>query len=43
MEILDSARSVLEGRALAHLVTLEPGGRLQVSIVWIGVVGPWAC
>jgi PPOX class probable F420-dependent enzyme len=28
---------VLEGPALAHLVTLEPDGRPQVSIVWIGL------
>jgi PPOX class probable F420-dependent enzyme len=37
--IPDSARAVLEGPALAHLVTLEPDGRPQVSIVWIGVDG----
>lgn len=37
--IPDSARRVLEGRALAHLVTLEPDGRPQVSIVWIGLDG----
>jgi PPOX class probable F420-dependent enzyme len=30
---------VLEGPALAHLVTLEPDGRPQVSIVWIGLDG----
>jgi PPOX class probable F420-dependent enzyme len=35
----DSARAVLEGPVLAHLVTLEPDGRPQVSIVWIGVDG----
>lgn len=39
MKIPDSARPVLEGPALAHLVTLEPDGRPQVSIVWIGVDG----
>jgi PPOX class probable F420-dependent enzyme len=39
MTIPDSARAVLEGPALAHLVTLEPDGRPQVSIVWIGVDG----
>lgn len=39
MEIPESARAVLEGPALAHLVTLEPDGRPQVSIVWIGVDG----
>ena len=37
--ILDSARAVLEGPVLAHLVTLEPDGRPQVSIVWIGLDG----
>jgi len=37
--IPDTARSVLEGPALAHLVTLEADGRPQVSIVWIGVDG----
>jgi len=30
---------VLEGPALGHLVTLEPDGRPQVSIVWIGLDG----
>jgi PPOX class probable F420-dependent enzyme len=37
--IPESARSVLEGPALAHLVTLEPDGRPQVSIVWVGLDG----
>ena len=37
--IPDSARTVLEGPALAHLVTLNPDGRPQVSIVWIGLDG----
>lgn len=39
MKLPDSARAVLEGPALAHLVTLEPDGSPQVSIVWIGVDG----
>ncbi len=30
---------MLEGRGLAHLVTLEPDGRPQVSIVWVGLDG----
>jgi PPOX class probable F420-dependent enzyme len=30
---------VLESSALAHLVTLEPDGRPQVSIVWVGLDG----
>jgi PPOX class probable F420-dependent enzyme len=34
-----SARAVLESAALAHLVTLEPDGRPQVSIVWVGLDG----
>jgi PPOX class probable F420-dependent enzyme len=37
--IPDSARAVLEGPALAHLVTVEPDGRPQVSIVWVGLDG----
>jgi PPOX class probable F420-dependent enzyme len=37
--IPDSARAVLEGPRLAHLVTLEPDGRPQVSIVWVGLDG----
>ena len=35
----ESARALLEGPALAHLVTLEPDGRPQVSIVWVGLDG----
>src|ERR1700756_4889574 len=35
----DSARAVLESPALAHLVTLDPNGGPQVSIVWIGLDG----
>jgi PPOX class probable F420-dependent enzyme len=35
----DSARAVLEGAGLAHLVTLESDGRPQVSIVWVGLEG----
>lgn len=35
----ESARAVLESAALAHLVTLEPDGRPQVSIVWVGLDG----
>jgi PPOX class probable F420-dependent enzyme len=39
VEIPDSAREVLEGPGLAHLVTVEPDGRPQVSIVWVGLEG----
>ena len=35
----DSARAVLESPALAHLVTLNPDGGPQVSIVWVGLDG----
>jgi PPOX class probable F420-dependent enzyme len=35
----DSARAVLESPALAHLVTIDPDGRPQVSIVWVGLDG----
>ncbi len=37
--IPESVRAVLEGPGLAHLVTLEPDGRPQVSLVWIGLDG----
>jgi PPOX class probable F420-dependent enzyme len=37
--IPDCARAVLQGPALAHLVTLEPDGRPQISIVWVGIDG----
>ena len=39
MRIPDSARDALEGPHLAHLVTLEPDGHPQVSIVWVGLDG----
>jgi PPOX class probable F420-dependent enzyme len=35
----DSARAVLESPALAHLVTLNPDGSPQVTIVWAGLDG----
>jgi PPOX class probable F420-dependent enzyme len=39
MSLPDSARAVLESPALAHLVTLNPDGNPQVSIVWVGLDG----
>lgn len=39
MSIPDSARALLEGPALAHLVTLNPDGSPQVSIIWVGLDG----
>jgi PPOX class probable F420-dependent enzyme len=35
----DSARAVLESAALGHLVTLNPDGSPQVTIVWVGLDG----
>jgi PPOX class probable F420-dependent enzyme len=37
--IPESVREVLESSALAHLVTLEPDGSPQVSIIWVGLEG----
>ncbi len=45
-----SARAVLEGPNLAHVVTVDPDGGPQVSCVWVGLdgdevvfgsLGPW--
>ncbi|MEO5680496.1 MAG: PPOX class F420-dependent oxidoreductase [Acidimicrobiales bacterium] len=35
----DAARAALTAGHLAHLVTLDPDGAPQVSIVWIGLEG----
>lgn len=35
----DSARAVLKSAALGHLVTLNPDGSPQVTIVWVGLDG----
>ena len=37
MLIPEPARELIESEALAHLVTLEPDGRPQVSCVWVGL------
>ena len=34
---LDSIRELIESGPLAHLVTLNPDGSPQVTIVWIGI------
>jgi PPOX class probable F420-dependent enzyme len=34
-----SARAVLDSPALAHLVTLNPDGSPQVTVVWVGLDG----
>lgn len=35
----DAARDAIEAGRLGHLVTLDPDGRPQVSVVWIGLDG----
>lgn len=35
--LTDTVRAALTSGHLAHLVTLEPDGRPQVSIVWVGL------
>jgi PPOX class probable F420-dependent enzyme len=35
----ESARSMIESAALAHLVTLNPDGSPQVTCVWVGLDG----
>ena len=37
MLIPEPACDLIESEALAHLVTLEPDGRPQVSCVWVGL------
>jgi PPOX class probable F420-dependent enzyme len=35
----EAARAVVESPALAHLVTLNPDGSPQVTVVWVGLDG----
>src|ERR687896_1601608 len=37
--ILESARNVIESDALAHVVTLGPGGEPHVTLAWVGLEG----
>src|SRR5882757_6773572 len=37
--IPESARSLLSSGRLAHLVTVDPDGSPQISIVWVGLDG----
>jgi PPOX class probable F420-dependent enzyme len=39
MRIPDSARAVLQSNALGHLVTINPDGSPQVSVIWVDVDG----
>ena len=34
-----AARELITSGALAHLVTLDPDGRPQLSVVWVGIDG----
>jgi PPOX class probable F420-dependent enzyme len=37
MKLPESARKLVESDALAHLVTLNPGGSPQVTCIWVGL------
>src|SRR5215469_11476779 len=39
MKIPQSVREVIERGPLAHLTTLNPDGRPQVTVVWVGLEG----
>ena len=39
MKLPDSARSLIESGAHAHLTTLNPDGSPQVTLVWVGLDG----
>ncbi len=39
MRIPEHARTVLESDALGHLVTINPDGSPQVSVIWVGLDG----
>jgi PPOX class probable F420-dependent enzyme len=39
MKIPESARQVLESNALAHVATIDPDGKPQVTVAWVGLEG----
>jgi PPOX class probable F420-dependent enzyme len=39
MRIPEHARTVLDSDALGHLVTINPDGSPQVSVIWVGLDG----
>ncbi|HEU4832168.1 MAG TPA: PPOX class F420-dependent oxidoreductase [Actinomycetota bacterium] len=39
MRIPDEARAVIEGDALAHVTTIDPDGRPQTTLAWVGLEG----
>jgi PPOX class probable F420-dependent enzyme len=41
VELHDEVRAVVTSGRLAHMVTINPDGSPQVSLVWVGVDGDW--
>ena len=39
MRLPDESRRVLESDALAHVTTIDPDGRPQTTLAWVGVEG----
>lgn len=39
MQIPQAARDVLESDALAHVATIDPDGKPQVTLAWVGLEG----
>lgn len=39
MKLPDSARALIESGAPGHMVTLNPDGSPQVTVVWVGIDG----
>ena len=39
VQLSDAVRRTVDGGHLAHLVTLNPDGSPQVTIVWVGLDG----
>ena len=39
MRVPDEARRVIESDALAHVTTIDPDGRPQTTLAWVGLEG----
>jgi len=39
VRIPDEARGVVESDALAHITTIDPDGRPQTTLAWVGLEG----
>ena len=39
MRVPDEARQVIESDALAHVTTIDPDGRPQTTLAWVGLEG----